>query len=110
MSVTHLRFGASAVKSRSSLFSAGRLEGSAIVVVGVNALETLLFMPNSCIAVATVFRQADSKSSRFCKRSAILALPPRYQNTWAVRLGVHLLDRLLDALVTLGPLARFTIL
>jgi hypothetical protein len=54
------------------------LEGSAIVVVGVNLLETLLLMPNSCIAVATVLRQADFKSSRFCKRSAILALPPRF--------------------------------
>ena len=77
MSVTDLRFGASALKSRSSRFSAGRLDGAAIIVVGANDLETLLLMPNSCNAVATVLRQADSKSSHFYNRSAILALPPR---------------------------------
>ncbi len=63
---------------RSSLFSAGRLEGSAMVVVGVNDFETLLLRPNSRIAVATVLRQADSSSSQFFRRSVILALPPRF--------------------------------
>ena len=75
MSVTHLRFGASAVKSRSSLFSAGCFVGSACVVVGVNRLQTRLFRPISRIAAATVLRHADSKSSRCCSTSATFWLP-----------------------------------
>src|SRR3970282_2042924 len=54
MSVTHLRWGASAVKSRSSLFSAGCLVGSAWVVVGWKVWTTLLARPNSRIVAATV--------------------------------------------------------
>lgn len=75
ISVTHLRLGASAVKLRSSLLSAGDLVGSAWVVVGLNAFETRLFRPSSRMAVATVLRQAVSNSARLCTTSAILWLP-----------------------------------
>ena len=65
MSVAHLRLGASAVKLRSSVFSAGCFVGSAWVVVGWKALRILLARPNSRMAAATVLRQADSRSSRW---------------------------------------------
>ena len=51
------------------------LVGSLVVVVGVNAFETRLFRPRSCIARATVLRQADSRSSRRFSSRAILKLP-----------------------------------
>jgi len=75
MSVTHLRFGAAAAKSRSSVFSAGRFAGSLCVVIGLKRLQTQLFRPNSRIAAATVLRQADCKSSRCCNTSATFWLP-----------------------------------
>jgi hypothetical protein len=42
MSVTHFRLGASALKSRSSVFAAGIFVGSFLVVVGRKHLRTLL--------------------------------------------------------------------
>ena len=46
MSVTHLRLGAGAVKSRSSRLGAASREGSTWVVVGVNAWRTRLRRPS----------------------------------------------------------------
>ena len=45
------------------------------MVVGLKALETRLFRPNSRMAAATVLRQAVSNSSRLSTTSAILWLP-----------------------------------
>ena len=101
MSVTHLRLGAGAVKSRFKVLGAGDFAGSACVVVGVNALRMRLWRPNSRIAVATVLRQADSSSS-CCPRAA----RDLHAAVDAVRLGMHLGHGRLDPLATLGPRAR----
>ena len=88
MSVTHLRLGRSAVKSRSSLFGAGCLAGSAWVVVGLKALRNPAFQAHFPHRRATVLRQAVSNSSRCCSYFGDL-----WAAVDAVRLGVHLPNR-----------------
>ena len=102
MSVTHLRLGLVAVKSRSSVLGAGCFVGSACVVVGVNALRDAAFQAHFPHRARPPCCGRPTPGRRCCASSwAILRAAVD-----AVRLGMHLPHGRVDPLVPLGTRAR----